>query len=69
MNTAIIVLIILFALAAAYVLVRGIMTMAQGKDFSGEQSNRFMTLRVLFQMLAIAAVILLLVVSGRGAGS
>ena len=68
MNSFIIVLIVVAALATGYVLVRGIITMAQGKDLSGEQSNKYMSLRVTFQMATIALVILLLVVGGRGLG-
>jgi preprotein translocase subunit SecG len=66
MNSLIIALIVLAALATGYVLVRGIMTMASGKDISGAQSNKFMSLRVTFQLLTIVLVILLLVIGGRG---
>ncbi|PZU49959.1 MAG: twin transmembrane helix small protein [Sphingomonas sp.] len=66
MNGFIIALIILFALATAYVLVRGIITMAQGKDITGAQSNKYMSMRVGFQALTILLVILLLVIGGRG---
>ncbi|TPE60083.1 twin transmembrane helix small protein [Sandaracinobacter neustonicus] len=66
MNGFIIALIILAALATAYVLVRGIITMAQGKDLSGEQSNKYMSMRVGFQALTILLVILLLAIGGRG---
>jgi hypothetical protein len=66
MNGFIIALIVLAALATAYVLIRGIITMAQGKDISGVQSNKYMSMRVTFQMLTILLVILLLVIGGRG---
>ena len=53
--------------ASAYVLVRGVMTMAQGKDLTGEQSQKWMQRRVLFQAVAILVVIVLLAVaSGSG---
>lgn len=68
MNTALIILIVLAALATGYVLVRGIITMASGKDISGVQSNKFMSLRVTFQLLTIVLVVLLFVVGGRGLG-
>ncbi|QMW22664.1 twin transmembrane helix small protein [Sandaracinobacteroides saxicola] len=68
-NTVLIAFIILAAIATAFVLVKGVINMAQGKDLSGERSNKFMTLRVVFQLLAIVFVILLLIVGGRGAGS
>jgi hypothetical protein len=67
MNTFIIVLIVLAALATATVLVRGIITMASGKDISGQQSNKMMSYRVAFQLLTIILVVVLLfVVRGRG---
>ena len=66
MNSFIIALIVFAALATGYVLVRGVIGMAQGKGMSGEQSNKLMSLRVTFQMLTIALVLLLLAVGGRG---
>jgi uncharacterized membrane protein YjgN (DUF898 family) len=66
MNGLIIALIVLAAAATAYVLIRGVITMAQGKDVSGEQSNKYMSMRVTFQMIAVLLVVLLLVIGGRG---
>lgn len=66
MNTFIIALIVLAALATGYVLVRGVITMAQGKDISGVQANKLMSLRVVFQLAAVLLVVLLFVVGGRG---
>lgn len=60
MQTALIVFIVLAALATAYVLVRGIINMASGKDLSGAKSNKLMSLRVAFQLLAIVFVVILL---------
>jgi len=60
-------LLILLALAMAavvYVLVRGVISMASGKDPTGEQSQKWMQKRVLFQAVAIGLVILILVVAG-----
>ena len=60
-------LLILLALAMAavlYVLVRGVMTMASGKDLTGEQSQAWMRKRVLFQAVAIVIVIIILLVAG-----
>ncbi|HJP68362.1 MAG TPA: HIG1 domain-containing protein [Sphingomicrobium sp.] len=57
------VLLILLLLAMAgvvYVLVRGVITMASGKDITGEQSQMWMRRRVLFQAVAIIIVILIL---------
>lgn len=66
MNTILIALIVLAAAATAYVLIRGIVTMAQGKDVSGVQSNKLMAARVVFQGLAILLVIILFMIGGRG---
>jgi hypothetical protein len=62
-----IVLLILLLLAMAgvvYVLVRGVMAMASGQDVTGEQSQKWMQRRVLFQAIAIILVVLILVVAG-----
>jgi hypothetical protein len=62
-----IVLLILLLLAMAgvvYVLVRGVMAMASGRDVTGEQSQKWMQRRVLFQAVAIILVVLILVVAG-----
>jgi hypothetical protein len=50
--------------ATAYVLVRGVVTMAQGRVGSSEQQQQWMQRRVLFQAVAIILVILILVVAG-----
>jgi NADH:ubiquinone oxidoreductase subunit 6 (subunit J) len=60
-------LLILLLLAMAgvvYVLVRGVIAMASGKDLSGEQSQMWMRRRVLFQAVAIVIVILILAIAG-----
>lgn len=64
MTPILMVLLVLAMAATAYVLVRGVMAMASGKDVSGEQSQTWMRRRVLFQALAILIVILILVVAG-----
>jgi hypothetical protein len=66
MDTLVIVLIVLAALATATVLVRGIVTMAQGKDITGRQSNKMMSYRVAFQLLTILLVVVLLLMSRGG---
>jgi hypothetical protein len=66
-----IVLLILLLLAMAgvvYVLVRGVMAMASGRDVTGEQSQKWMQRRVLFQAVAIILVILILAVAGASSG-
>ena len=67
MNTLLIILLVLAMAATAYVLVRGVMAMASGKDISGEQQQNVMRKRVLFQAVAIVLVILILVVAGDAA--
>ena len=64
MRWPLLILLILAMGATAYVLVRGVMNMASGKDLSGEQSQKWMQRRVLFQGLAIVIVILLLALAG-----
>jgi hypothetical protein len=67
--TPILLILLLLAMAAVlYVLVRGVMLMASGKDLTGEQSQQWMRKRVLFQAVAIALVILILMVAGKSAG-
>ena len=64
MNTILIILLVLAMGATAYVLVRGVIAMASGKDLSGERQQDYMRKRVLFQAIAIIIVILILVVAG-----
>ena len=63
--SAVLTILLLVAMAAtAYVLVRGVMAMASGKDISGERQQNYMRKRVLFQAIAIIIVILILIVAG-----
>ena len=64
MNTVLIILLVLAMGATAYVLVRGVMAMASGKDISGERQQNYMRKRVLFQAVAIIIVVLILVLAG-----
>lgn len=68
MNAILIILLLLAMGATAYVLVRGVIAMASGKDLSGERQQDYMRKRVLFQAIAIIIVILLLVVAGASRG-
>jgi hypothetical protein len=52
----------------AYVLVRGVIAMASGKDISGERQQDYMRKRVLFQAIAIIIVVLILIVAGASRG-
>ena len=60
MNT----IIFLFMVAAAVVLVIGVIAMAVNGKFNKKNSNNLMRLRVLFQSIALAIVVLL-VLLGR----
>jgi hypothetical protein len=64
MNTVLTILLLAAMGATAYVLIRGVMAMASGKDISGERQQNYMRKRVLFQAIAIIIVILILVVAG-----
>ena len=64
MNTILIILLVLAMAATGYVLVRGVMAMASGKDVTGQQQQNWMRKRVLFQGVAIVLVALILVVAG-----
>jgi len=64
--TPILMILLLVAMAAtAYVLVRGVIAMASGKDITGEQQQNYMRKRVLFQAVAIVIVMLILIVAGK----
>ncbi len=64
MNTLLFILLLIAMAAVLYVLVRGVIAMANGKDVTGEQQQNYMRKRVLFQAVAIVLVILILVVAG-----
>ena len=64
MTTLLMALLIAAMAATAYVLVRGVVTMAQGRVGSSEQQQQWMRRRVFFQAIAIVVVILILLVAG-----
>ena len=66
MQTLLIILIVLAAGATLFVLVKGVIGMAQGKDVTGVRSQQLMRKRVIFQAVAIILVVLLLILAGRG---
>jgi hypothetical protein len=59
------ILLVLLMAAVLYVLVRGVIGMASGKDPTGLQSQKWMQRRVLLQAAAIVVVILILLVAGN----
>nr|WP_295370393.1 HIG1 domain-containing protein [uncultured Sphingosinicella sp.] len=68
MQTLLIIAIVLAAGATLFVLVKGVIGMAQGKDVTGMRSQDLMRKRVMFQALAIMLVVLLLAVAGGSGG-
>ena len=68
MRILLLILLLLAMAGVVYVLVRGVMAMASGRDVTGEQSQKWMQRRVLFQAVAIILVILILVVAGASSG-
>lgn len=68
MSTFLMILIVAAALATLFVLVKGVIGMAQGKDLTGQRSQALMRKRVMFQAVAIIFVILFIMVA-RGSGS
>ena len=65
MRIFLLILLLLAMAGVVYVLVRGVIAMASGKDITGEQQQNYMRKRVLFQAIAIVIIILILVVAGR----
>ena len=65
MNTLLLILLLLAMAATAYVLVRGVIAMASGKDVTGQQQQNYMRKRVLFQAVAIVLVVLILLIAGN----
>lgn len=68
MQTFLMILIILAALATLFVLAKGVIGMAHGKDITGVRSQGLMRQRVMLQAVAIIFVILFIMVA-RGSGS
>lgn len=62
MSTFLIIVLALAALATLFALVRGLVTMARGKDITGVQSNKWMMYRVVFQGAAVVVVMILFLV-------
>ncbi|API60349.1 hypothetical protein BSL82_14515 [Tardibacter chloracetimidivorans] len=66
MNSFFFILIALGALATLFVLVRGIVLMASGKDVGGKRQNKLMVNRVILQAVTILIVVVFLMfASGR----
>jgi len=63
MQPILIVLLVLAAGATLYVLVQGVIGMAQQKDITGRRSQELMRKRVMFQAIAILIAVLLLLMA------
>ena len=63
MTTILIILIVIMAGATLFVLAKGVIGMASGKDITGARSQELMRKRVLYQAIAIVLVILLLLLA------
>jgi Hypoxia induced protein conserved region len=60
MRIPLLILLLLAMGGVVYVLVRGVIAMASGRDVTGEQSQMWMRRRVMFQALAVVIVMALL---------
>ena len=66
MKWILIPLLVLAAGATLFVLIKGVINMAQQKDITGQRSQALMQKRILFQAIAIIIAILLLLVMRSG---
>jgi hypothetical protein len=66
MTWVLVPLLVIAALATLFVLIRGVVTMAGGKDVTGQRSQELMRKRILFQAIAIVIAVLLLLMAGGG---
>ena len=63
MDVFLFILIVIMAGATLFVLAKGVIGMAQGKDLTGARSQQLMRKRVMYQAVAIVLVVLFLMVS------
>nr|WP_294848789.1 HIG1 domain-containing protein [uncultured Sphingomonas sp.] len=66
MNTLLMIALVAAMGAVLYVLIRGVIAMANGKDVTGEIQQNYMQKRVIFQGIAIVIVVAILALAGRG---
>ena len=66
MQTLLVILLVFAAGATLFVLVKGVIGMAQQKDITGARSQELMRKRVLFQAVAILIAVLLLLLASNG---
>ena len=63
MSTMLVILIIAAMLATAFVLVKGVVAMASGKDVGGVKQQKLMRQRVFYQAIAVVLVVLFLMLA------
>ena len=66
MSTLLIILLVLAMAATAFVLVKGVVAMASGKDIGGARQQKAMRQRVFYQAIAILVVMLFLLLARSG---
>ena len=62
MRIVLVILIVIGALATLFVLIKGVVGMAQGKDITGQRSQQLMQKRIIFQAITILLAVALLAV-------
>jgi len=67
MKWILVLLLVAAAGATLFILIKGVVGMAQQKDITGQRSQELMQKRILFQAVAIIIAILLLLVMRGGA--
>ncbi len=68
MDVFLFILVVLAAGATLFVLAKGVIGMAQGKDITGQRSQALMRQRVMMQAVAIILVMIFLLVAGGSRG-
>ena len=66
MRIVLVILIVIGALATLFVLIKGVVGMAQHTDPTGQRSQQLMQKRVMFQAITILLAIALLAVTSSG---
>ncbi len=67
MRIVLVILIVIFALLTLFVLIKGVIGMAQQKDITGQRSQELMRKRIKYQAITILfAVALLAIMSSSG---
>jgi uncharacterized membrane protein len=67
MKVVLVILVVIFALLTLFVLIKGVVGMAQQKDITGQRSQELMRKRIKYQAITILfAVVLLALMSSGG---